>query len=105
MTKAVHVLVSGQVQGVGYRQGCRRVARSLDLVGWVRNLSDGRVELFAQGPDDAVDRLLDWVWAGPSNARINGVETDVVATDRTLTDFFIQPNPARRPSARRSRAD
>lgn len=96
MTKAVHVLVSGQVQGVGYRQGCRQIARSLDLVGWVRNLADGRVEVFAQGPDEAVNRFLDWLWAGPSMARVMGVETDVVALDATLTDFFIQPNPARR---------
>ena len=92
MTKAVHALVSGHVQGVGYRQGCRHTARSLDLVGWVRNLADGRVELFAQGSDESVDRLLDWIWAGPAGARVTGVETDVVATDVTLTDFFIQPN-------------
>lgn len=94
MTKAVHVFVSGDVQGVGYRQGCRHTARSLDLVGWVRNLGDGRVELFAQGSDRGVDQLLDWVWTGPSGARVTGVESDVVAPDITLTDFFIQPGPA-----------
>lgn len=93
--KAVHVLISGRVQGVGYRQGCRHTARSLDLVGWVRNLSDGRVELLAQGRDEDVDRFLDWVWAGPSGARVVGVESDVVAMDSTLADFFIQPGPAR----------
>lgn len=92
MTKAVHVYVSGQVQGVGYRQGCRSTARKLALVGWVRNLADGRVEAFAQGSDDAVDGLLEWMWAGPSAARVIGVESDVVAPDVTLTDFFIQPN-------------
>lgn len=92
--KAIHVHVSGQVQGVGYRQGCRRAARRLDLVGWVRNLSDGRVELFAQGSDEEIDRLLDWLWAGPGAARVSGVETDVVAPDVTLTDFFIQPGPS-----------
>lgn len=97
MTKAVHVVVSGRVQGVGYRQGCRQAARSLDLVGWVRNLHDGRVELFAQGPDEGVDRLLDWIWAGPPGARVLGVESDVVATDITLTDFFIQPGERRSP--------
>jgi acylphosphatase len=90
--KAVHILVSGEVQGVGYRQGCRSTARKLDLVGWVRNLRDGRVEAFAQGQDDAVDRLLEWMWTGPFGARVVGVESDVVATDVTLTDFFIQPN-------------
>jgi acylphosphatase len=59
----------------------------------VRNVDDGRVEIFAQGPDDGVDRLLDWVWAGTSMTRVVGVESDVVAPDVTLTDFFIQPNP------------
>ncbi|HUF16387.1 MAG TPA: acylphosphatase [Acidimicrobiia bacterium] len=96
MTKAIHVFVSGDVQGVGYRQGCRHTARSLDLVGWVRNLADGRVEIFAQGGDEGLDRLMEWLWAGPTTARVSGVETDVVALDVTLTDFFIQPNPSRR---------
>ena len=95
MSKAVHVHVDGAVQGVGYRQACRQVARSLDLLGWVRNLSDGRVEIFAQGADERVDKLLDWVWAGPAGARVSGVESDVVVPDATLTDFFIQSNPAR----------
>ena len=92
--KAVHILVTGQVQGVGYRQGCRRTARTLDLVGWVRNLADGSVEMFAQGGSDAIDRLVDWSWAGPMAAVVTGVQTDVVAIDPTLTDFFIQPGPA-----------
>ena len=91
--KAVHVLATGQVQGVGYRQGCRSVARSHGLVGWVRNLADGRVEVFAQGDASGVDRLVDWMWAGPAGATVTGVESDVVAVDLTLTDFFIQPSP------------
>jgi acylphosphatase len=93
--KAVHVFVSGYVQGVGYRQSCRQMARALDLVGWVRNLSDGRVEIFAQGPDEGVNEILDWIWAGPATAQVVGVESDVVAPDATLTDFFIQSNPMR----------
>jgi acylphosphatase len=94
MKKAVHVYVSGAVQGVGYRQACRQTARSFDLVGWVRNVADGRVEIFAQGAEEGVDRLLDWVWAGPIGARVVGVESEVVAPEVTLTDFFIQSNPA-----------
>jgi len=96
VTKAIHAVVSGAVQGVGFRQGCRHRARSLDLVGWARNLDDGRVEVFAQGRDPSLAALLDWLWIGPSSARVAGVESDVVATDPTLTDFFIQPNPAPR---------
>jgi acylphosphatase len=93
MTKAVHVQVSGAVQGVGYRQACRQIARSHNLVGWVRNRSDGRVEIFAQGAAEGVDKLLDWAWAGPLGARVVGVESDVVAPDLTLTDFFIRASP------------
>lgn len=94
--KAIHAHVSGRVQQVGFRQTCRSVARSLDLVGWVRNLDDGRVEMFAQGDAESVDRLVDWAWSGPSAANVTGVESDSVAMDRTLTDFFIQPNPTKK---------
>jgi acylphosphatase len=93
--KAVRALVSGQVQGVGFRQSCRHTARRLGLVGWVRNLADGRVELLCQGPPGAVDRLIDWVWTGPTAARVSSVESDVVAADPNLSDFLIQPNPGK----------
>lgn len=93
--KAIHAYVSGSVQMVGYRQTCRQVARSLGLVGWVRNLADSRVELWAQGDDESVERLVSWLWSGPSLAVVTGVESDVIAVDRTLKDFFIHPNPAR----------
>ena len=93
MSRAIHVYVTGRVQQVGYRQNCRHEARSLNLVGWVRNLADGRVELFAQGEPDSIDRLVTWTWAGSFGAVVTGVESDNVAPDQTLTDFFIQPNP------------
>jgi acylphosphatase len=93
LIKAVHAHVSGQVQQVGYRQSCRQVARSLGLVGWVKNVADGRVEVFAQGPADGVDRLVGWLWSGPSMSVVTGVESDAVAPDLTLRDFFIYPNP------------
>lgn len=91
--KAVHAFVTGQVQQVGYRQSCRQVARSLGLVGWVRNHVDGRVEVFAQGETDNIDGLIHWLWGGPALAVVTGVESDVVAPDHTLRDFFIHPNP------------
>lgn len=93
--KAVRLHVSGQVQMVGYRQTCRQVARSLDLTGWVRNLPDGGVEILAQGEEEAVERLVAWAWAGPTMARVAGVETEVVPGDPNLSDFVIQPNPAK----------
>jgi acylphosphatase len=80
---------------VGYRQSCRQVARTLNLVGWVRNLDDGSVEMFAQGDSDSLDKLVDWLWSGPGPSRVTGVESDTVAVDLTLRDFFIHPNPSK----------
>jgi len=93
--KTVRATVTGRVQQVGYRQACRQTARSLDLVGWVRNLDDGSVEVLAQGEDQAVDTLVNWMWSGPSAAVVTGIESDNVAPDRTLKDFFIYPNPGK----------
>jgi acylphosphatase len=93
--KAVRATVRGRVQQVGYRQACRQTARSLGLVGWVRNLDDGTVELMAQGPRDDVNSLVGWLWSGPRGAMVTGVESDNVAADPTLKDFFIYPNPGK----------
>lgn len=95
--KAILARVTGSVQGVGYRQTCRQFARSLDLVGWVRNHTDGSVEVFAQGESDNVGHLVEWLWAGPGGARVVGVESDTVARDFTLRDFFIYPDPSKTP--------
>ena len=88
--KAVHCRVAGRVQGVSFRQTERAVARRAGLVGWVRNLPDGSVECFAQGPDDDVAAFVDWLWHGPPAAVVTGVESDVVSPDATLTDFHIR---------------
>jgi acylphosphatase len=88
--KAIHAYVSGRVQGVTYRQATRTAARGLDLVGWVRNLPDGRVEVWGQGEDGAVERLVEWLWLGPPGAAVTGVESEVVRIDRMLADFLIR---------------
>lgn len=62
------VLVSGRVQGVWYRESCRQEAERLGLAGWVRNRSDGRVEIEAEGPRQAVDALVAWAREGPPRA-------------------------------------
>jgi acylphosphatase len=68
------VLVSGLVQGVFFRQSCRRLAREEGLAGWVRNLPDGRVEACFEGRPDAVSRLVAWCGHGPPQARVTAVE-------------------------------
>jgi acylphosphatase len=86
---AIRALVSGRVQGVFFRQSTRQAARRLGLVGWVRNLADGRVEVWAQGGGEAVEALLEWLWLGPPEALVTGVESQVVAPDPTLQDFLV----------------
>ena len=66
--------VRGVVQGVGFRWFVHRRASDLGLDGWVRNRPDGSVELLAEGPDDAVARLLADVGQGPDGAWVSGVE-------------------------------
>jgi len=73
--RRIHALVSGRVQGVYYRASTQAEAQRLGLSGWVRNLGDGRVELQAQGPHGAVDRLLTWLLDGPPAAAVAEVET------------------------------
>jgi len=67
------VLISGQVQGVFFRDTCRRMAREHGVSGWVRNLPDGRVEAVFEGRAEDVDRLVDWARRGPSRAVVAGV--------------------------------
>jgi acylphosphatase len=62
------------VQGVWYRESCRREAARLRVAGWVRNRGDGRVEVVAEGQPTAVEALLDWCRIGPSRAEVSGVE-------------------------------
>ena len=68
------VLVSGRVQGVFFRDTCRRLAEQHGVAGWVRNLSDGRVEAVFEGPAEDVDCLVDWARHGPRYAAVDHIE-------------------------------
>ena len=68
------VLVSGEVQGVFFRDQCRRLAGQQGVAGWVRNLPDGRVEAIFEGDPDSVERLIQWAYHGPSRARVTAVD-------------------------------
>jgi acylphosphatase len=71
---AVRLVVRGRVQGVGYRWWARGQARRLKLAGWVRNRSDGSVELLAIGSPAAVQHLAEACRHGPSSAEVASVE-------------------------------
>jgi acylphosphatase len=68
-----HLLISGQVQGVCFRDSYRRMALQRGVSGWVRNLPDGRVEAVLEGPPEEVHALVDWAHRGPDAAAVTGV--------------------------------
>lgn len=68
------VLVSGEVQGVFYRDTCRRVAERQGGAGWVRNLPDGRVEAVFEGDAESVERLVGWTRRGSARATVMAVD-------------------------------
>lgn len=79
--KALQLLVSGIVQGVGYRAWTERTAHTLGLGGWVRNLHDGRVEIWAEGIGAALDELEARCRIGPRSAQV----TSITRTEREPT--------------------
>ncbi len=70
----LHAIVTGIVQGVNFRWFTRRHAIELALTGYVRNRSDGSVEIVAEGPRDALERLVELVRVGPPSAVVDNVE-------------------------------
>jgi acylphosphatase len=70
----LRVVVTGRVQGVGFRYATLDEARRLGLTGWVRNCRDGSVELVAEGPRQRLERLLIWCHDGPSGALVSNAE-------------------------------
>ena len=81
-------LVSGTVQGVGYRNWVQRHARDLGLVGYAENLSDGRVEVVAEGSEASLSRLLHWLRRGPPHARVQDVQTQY-SEETGLREFHV----------------
>lgn len=86
----IRVVVSGRVQGVGYRAWAERNARDLGLSGWVRNLSDGTVEAVFSGPADRVDDMVGRCRRGPTHARVEVLERHDEPTP-PAAGFLIRP--------------
>lgn len=86
--RAVRWIVSGRVQGVGYRWFILRRAEQLAVSGWVRNLPDGRVEVVAKGSADALGNLESVLKSGPRLALVENVEKDDVPHEHVQSNSF-----------------
>lgn len=69
-----HVIVTGEVQGVFFRDSCRQEATRRGVAGWVANRADGSVEAVLEGPTDAVEQVVEWCRVGPPRATVEDVE-------------------------------
>ena len=87
--QARRIIVTGVVQGVGYRWSMVQKAQRLGLVGWVQNHRDGSVEALAQGNNEALVALIAWSRIGPAAAQVNHVHVEHEShTEDTLKDFI-----------------
>ena len=89
MTRAVDVRITGMVQGVSFRAYARQQAEGLGVAGWVRNEPDGSVAGHFEGPEAAVDALVEWCRRGPAYAEVDGVEVRG-AEDTGATGFTVR---------------
>ncbi len=88
--RAVSAIVSGRVQGVGFRYATERMADQLGVVGWVRNRPDGSVEVWAQGTEGRITQLLAFLQRGPTYAVVASVETKDADPDPALSGFDVR---------------
>lgn len=71
--ETVHLLISGKVQGVFFRQAAARMAHTLDITGWIKNTKDAKVEAVITGKNDDVKTFIAWCQTGPDKAEVENV--------------------------------
>jgi acylphosphatase len=85
-----HLLVEGRVQGVSFRACTEQKGSELGLQGYVRNLPDGRVEIVAEGPRDALDKLEQWCWQGSPAATVTSVSSESQPASGNFSGFVTR---------------
>ncbi|MDG9671935.1 acylphosphatase [Hahella sp. CR1] len=85
----IRAWVNGKVQGVWYRNSTRQVAERLHILGYAKNLPDGRVEVLAYGDAEAVNQLIDWLHEGPEAAIVTEVKTEQVEGETPPLGFEV----------------
>lgn len=90
MKARIHVLISGRVQGVFFRQNTLKRAKFLDLVGWVKNTEDGKVEAVFEGEKEKIGKIIEWLKIGPPLAKVENVEIEWEEPKGEFLDFEIR---------------
>ena len=87
---SARLLITGKVQGVYFRFNMQQIAKKNSVVGWVRNLPDGRVEALLNGNKIDVNNVVEWSKIGPENSRVDEVKIEYGEHSREYSDFVIQ---------------
>jgi len=88
--KELHVIIHGKVQGVWFRAWACDTARELNIMGWVRNMEDGKVEGVAQGDDDQLRVFLERLYDGPPLARVTRIDSAWRNVKTPFTSFEVR---------------
>lgn len=90
--KRVEIKVSGQVQGVFFRQGVKEMAEELGLTGWVSNEADGSVKIVAEGKEENLQKLIEWCKKGTNWSKIERVKVEWQESEGNFKSFLINGN-------------
>ena len=85
----VHILVSGKVQGVFFRQALKVIAKKNNVSGWVRNLPDKRVEALLEGDNTSVNSVIKWTRVGPANSRVDDIQVSNEEFQNEFSTFEV----------------
>ena len=85
----IRLFVTGRVQGVFFRQSLKAKSIQNDVFGWVKNLSDGRVECLLEGTEENISILVEWAHTGPANSIVENVEIYNETFDNEFTKFDV----------------
>lgn len=88
--RQVYIVITGRVQGVGFRYFALDKAEEFHITGWVRNTFDGKVEMEACGESSNLDTFTDWMKMGPSRAIIHTFSVSDIAAPRNFTNFTVR---------------
>ncbi len=90
MLQTIKIIIKGKVQGVFFRQGIFDEAQKLGLTGYTKNLPDNSVEIMATGEKPVLDKLLKWAQKGPEKARVDEVDSEILAGVVNFNQFEIK---------------
>ncbi|MEJ6951668.1 acylphosphatase [Natronospora cellulosivora (SeqCode)] len=85
-----NIIISGRVQGVGFRAFALDKAKQFNIKGWIKNRSDGKVEAVVQGKDEDLKKLLAFLKEGPAWARVEGINIKDEKVDTSIKEFYIK---------------